>query len=108
MNVPKNQNKCILFTTASWSTNVSLFYCLDINRYFELIMSGKDCAIYDAPCRKQLQEYPCIKAAVERCSVKKVLLEISQNSQENTCAKVSFIIKLINFIKKETATRGFL
>ena len=33
----------------------------------------------------------------------KVLLEISQNSQENTCARVSFIIKLqANFIKKET------
>ena len=25
---------------------------------------------------------------------KKVLLEISQNSQENTCARVSFLIKL--------------
>ena len=29
-----------------------------------------------------------------RCSVKKVLLEISQNSQENTCARDSFWIKL--------------
>ena len=27
-------------------------------------------------------------------SVKKVFLEISQNSQENTCARVSFLIKL--------------
>ena len=27
-------------------------------------------------------------------SRKKVLLEISQNSQENTCARVSFLIKL--------------
>ena len=29
-----------------------------------------------------------------RFSVKKVFLEISQNSQENTCARVSFLIKL--------------
>ena len=29
-----------------------------------------------------------------RCSVKKVFLEISQNSQENSCARVSFLIKL--------------
>ena len=29
-----------------------------------------------------------------RCSVKKVFLEISQNSQENICARVSFLIKL--------------
>ena len=31
---------------------------------------------------------------VRRCSVKKVFLEILQNSQENTCARVSFLIKL--------------
>ena len=34
------------------------------------------------------------KAVVQRCSVKKVFLEISQNSQENTCVRVSFLIKL--------------
>ena len=31
---------------------------------------------------------------LRRCSIKKVFLEISQNSQENTCARVSFLIKL--------------
>ena len=30
------------------------------------------------------------KAVVGRCSVKKMLLEISQNLQEHTCARVSF------------------
>ena len=30
----------------------------------------------------------------QTCSVKKVFLEISHNSQENTCARVSFLIKL--------------
>ena len=30
------------------------------------------------------------EAFVRRCSVEKVFLEISQNSQENTCARVSF------------------
>ena len=34
------------------------------------------------------------EAVVHRCSVKKMFLEISQNSQENVCAKVSFLIKL--------------
>ena len=34
------------------------------------------------------------EAVDQRCSVKKVLLEISQNSQENICARVSFLIKL--------------
>ena len=34
------------------------------------------------------------KAVAQRCSVKKVFLEISLNSQKNTCARVSFLIKL--------------
>ena len=34
------------------------------------------------------------EAVARRCSVKKVFLDISQNSQENTCVKVSFLIKL--------------
>ena len=34
------------------------------------------------------------EAVTWRCSVKKVFLEISQNSQENVCARVSFLIKL--------------
>ena len=33
-------------------------------------------------------------AVVRRCSIKKLFLEISRNSQENTCAKISFLIKL--------------
>ena len=34
------------------------------------------------------------EAVVQRCSVKKLFLEISQNSQENTCAGVSCLMKL--------------
>ena len=34
------------------------------------------------------------EAVVQRYSLKKVLLEILQNSQENTCVRVSFLIKL--------------
>ena len=37
-----------------------------------------------------------------RCSVKKVFLEISQNSQENTCARVSFLIKLQAFLQNKS------
>ena len=64
------------------------------------------------------------EAVAQRCSVKKVFLEISQNSQENTCAKVYFLIKLqadtcvrvsfliklqaaCIFIKKETLAQVF-
>ena len=34
------------------------------------------------------------EAVVQMCSVKKVFSEISKKSQENTCARVSFLIKL--------------
>ena len=34
------------------------------------------------------------EAVTQRCSVKKVFLEVLQNSQENTYARVSFSIKL--------------
>ena len=34
------------------------------------------------------------KVVSQRCSVKKMFSEISQNSQEYTCARVSFLIKL--------------
>ena len=53
------------------------------------------------------------EAVVQRCFAKKVFLEISQNSQENTCVKVSFLINLktflkaCNFIKKETLAQVF-
>ena len=45
------------------------------------------------------------------CSIKKMFLEILQNSQENTCVRVSFLIKLraeaCNFIKKEALAQVF-
>ena len=46
-----------------------------------------------------------------RCSVKRVFLEISENSQENTCAGVFFKKRwrpqTSNFIKKETLAQVF-
>ena len=51
------------------------------------------------------------EAVVPRCSVKKMFLKISQNSQENTSARVSFLIKLqaiaCNFIKNEALAQVF-
>ena len=53
------------------------------------------------------------EVVTQRCSVKKMFCkeEIPQNLQKNTCARVSFLIKLykllINFIKKETLAQVF-
>ena len=55
--------------------------------------------------------YIVTEAVVRKCSIKNMFLEISQNSQKNTCAKVSFLIKLqpqtCNFIKKEALAELF-
>ena len=59
----------------------------------------------------QIWDYPKLffvknLEAAQRCSVKKVLLEISQNSQENNCVRVSFLKKLdynkVNNVKLES------
>ena len=42
-----------------------------------------------------------IEAVVQRCSAKKVFLEISQNSKENDCVTVCFFNKLsVSFLIK--------
>ena len=52
-----------------------------------------------------------IEAATGGVQQEKFFLEIPQNSQENACARVSFLIKLktedCDFIKKETLAQVF-
>ena len=47
------------------------------------------------------------KAAVQKCSVKTVFLEMLLNSQENTCARVFLQPLACNFIKIESLTQVF-
>ena len=51
--------------------------------------------------------FPLYRSSHRRYSIKKVLLKISQNLQENTCTRVSFLSKVqpsaCNFIKKTLA-----
>ena len=51
------------------------------------------------------------EAVAQTCSIKKVFLEILQNSQENTGARVSFLIKLqasATLLKRDSDTVVFL
>ena len=53
------------------------------------------------------------EAIVQRCSVKKVFLDIWQISQENTCARVYFLLKaqasaLQLYLKIDSGTSVFL
>ena len=61
---------------------------------------------FDDELKKNEEKFRELVSVAQTCSVKKVFLVISQNSLENTCARVSFLIKLqgsaFNFIRKET------
>ena len=63
------------------------------------------------------KDYDClphdviIRGSRQEVFYKKRFFKISRNSQENTCARASFLLKLqavgVNFIKKETPTQRF-
>ena len=38
------------------------------------------------------------RSSLQRCSLKKMFLKFSQNSQENICARVSFLVKFQAFL----------
>ena len=53
--------------------------------------------IIDNGCMSWIASEKCYETnpeAVVRCSVEKMFVEIFQNIQENTCARVSFLIKV--------------
>ena len=58
---------------------------------------------------KQFVDINNTEAAARRCSVKKYLLKISQNSQQNTCARVIFkkSHRAGNFITRKIQHRCF-
>ena len=62
---------------------------MDINKLTEFSLLKKDIEEFR-------QQSKSSEAVVWRCSAEKVFLEISQYSQEKTCARVSFLIKLHN------------
>ena len=47
------------------------------------------------------------EAVIRWCSVEKVFLKISQNSQENTCTRVSSRLRSTTLLKKETLAQVF-
>ena len=52
--------------------------------------------------------YNVTRSSHRRCSVKKMFLEISQNWQENTCVRVSFLIKLQAFFCRTPLVATFI
>ena len=89
---------CPVCDVTSWIFEIKLSFLVKLFSYL-IKKSG------------QKFKYPKTKAVTQTCSVKKVFLEISQNSQENTCARVSFLIKLqaapATLLKKRLRHRCF-
>ena len=73
--------KLYAFQPATVLANISSFLCLTLLCLFLCFIN----------CLTQIAPFFFFSEAVaQRSSVKKVFLEISQNSQENTCARVTF------------------
>ena len=88
------------------TADIPRIFCIILEKFFYRTLLGD--------CLWQFWRIPKImiimiikEAATQRCSVKKMFLEIWQNSQENTWARVSLLMKLCNFIKKEPLARFF-
>ena len=67
-----------------------------------ILLDGNEENIFSLRAAAQISESYKMRteAVVQRYSVKKIHLKISQNSQENACARASFLIKLININNK--------
>ena len=95
-----------LISSCNWKTLVPFF--LQKNRSENVFLKPT------VNCRKSIEKKVNViqtEAVVQRCSVKEVFLKVPQNLQENTFARVSFLINLVastwNFIKKRPWHRCF-
>ena len=75
---------------AHWKTGIVNHCILAKTASFELLNYALESAVNRQIMIKQKMN----RTSRQECSVKKVFLEILQNSQENTGARVSFLIKL--------------
>ena len=88
----------ISYFTFSFSTLLFLllFWLFSQRRHIspmQYLRSDKGAVTFYRSSHSQIFFKIC-RSSHRRCSIKKVFLRISQNSQEKTCARVSFLIKL--------------
>ena len=79
--------------------NQKIVECAPKKFFLNLDHIKKMCILKTKVCKKRIKLVVKMwqvwsEALARSCSVKKVFLEISQNSQENTCVRVSYLIKL--------------
>ena len=71
----------------SWDTKLFKKVCKTLSPLASYILNVRSLISFSSHIRNSHQ----------RCSIKKTCLKILQNSQENTCIRVSFLIKLQTF-----------
>ena len=76
---------------------VVLYHIIDVHCLRKIFVCLLDVGMFDRGVQKQPLEVSC----------KKVFLEISQNSQENTCARVPFLINFL-YLKRDSGKGVFL
>ena len=81
----KNNKQSHYLLIISWNLHI-LMKCIFIDIYVIIIFQENYFLLFKTSCSMDSSE-----AVVWRCSVKKVLLNIRKNSQENTCVGVSFL-----------------
>ena len=90
----------------TWNTFMKYFY-FNIKISFLIFLINKKIEFTEKKISSDSQN---LEAVARRCSVKKVFLKIFKNSQESSCARVSFLIKFqasaCNFIKKRDSGKG--
>ena len=75
---------------SSFSCAHALSYCVSLS--FSLCLSLSFSFLLFALLSITFSFYILLKAVAQRCSVNKVFWEISPNSRENICARISFLI----------------
>ena len=76
---------------------LTLLASININRTFYDIIQYQNTSVTSSRVKRQGLEFlfeKFYRSSHRRCSIKQVFLKVLQNSQENTCVGVSFLIKL--------------
>ena len=101
----------VFMDLGSWIVAQLFLHCRYYTNIHSILLNKqKFISIWILPDNEIIEPLP--EAVARKYFVKKVFLEISQNSQENACVRASFLIKwqasACNFIKKEALAQVFL
>ena len=81
----------VLLWMKLWSGNI--FTAISIRHFMSSVFARVSTVFQQTIHLSYIVLTLILEAVIQRCSLKKVFLDISQNPQESTCARVSLLIK---------------